>query len=513
MKFEVKVSRGAVWMAVLLSTVAPLAVGQSPALDPHVRQSLTLLEMWLDGQRVYEQIPGISVAVVHDQQVVWTAGLGQADRERKLAATPDTVYSICSISKLFTAIAVLQLRDEGRLRLDDPIEQHLPWFEMKQTHRGAAPITVERLLTHSAGLPQDPPIAYWTGTFDFPSSTQIRESLKEDELLFPAGRHFEYSNTAYVLAGEVVAAVSGLGYGERVKSRIIDPLGLTSTTPDMPAELQGGRLAMGYSGLARDGRRVPVPFFQTRGVAPAAGFASSATDLARFASWQFRLLGTGGSEVLAAETLREMHRVHFPDADWSEARGLGFRVWRSDGRTFVGHGGDCPGFRTAILLQPDERIAAIFLANASGIANERFAQRIYEIVAPAIRAAAAGEPVKAAADPSLAAYAGSYDYAPWGGEMLVFPWEDGLAFIDLPSTNPRAEIVRLRAVPGKPDRFRRIRKDGELGEAIVFTRDAEGRVIGVVRWNNPLPRIRGRSSTPQAAVSRVRSARPRWAVP
>lgn len=477
--------------AVMLWTLAPVAVAQNLALDPRVKQSLTFLEMWLDGQRVYDQIPGISAAVIHDQEVIWKAGFGNADREHKIAATPETVYSICSISKLFTAMAIMQLRDEGRLRLDDPIKQHLPWFEMKQTHAESAPITIESLLTHSAGFQQDPPIAYWTGTFNFPSSADIRASLKDDELLSPVGHHSEYSNTAYILAGEIVASASGISYAERVKSRIIEPLGLTSTFPDMPAELRGRRLATGYSGLGRDGKRVRVPFFQTKGVAPAAGFASSATDLARFASWQFRLLGTGRSQVLAAHTLREMQRVHFPDSDWSEARGLGFRVWRADDNTFVGHGGDCPGFRTAILLQPDNRIATIFLANASGVANERFAQRIYEIVAPAILAAAAGEPMKAAGDTSLAAFTGSYDYAPWGGEMLVFPWENGLAFIDLPTTNPRGEIIRLHAVPGKPGSFRRIRKDGSVAEPIDFKRDSNGRVNGVVRFNNPLPKIGG----------------------
>lgn len=479
------------WIAVLLSTAAPVAAAQNLAQDPRVKQSLTFLSMWLEGQRVYEQIPGISIAVVHDQQVIATAGFGAADRERSVAATPETIYSVCSISKLFTAIAVMQLRDEGRLRLDDSIQRHLPWFEIKPTYPESPPITVQSLLTHSAGLQQDPPIAYWTGAFSFPSGAEIRASLKDDELLFPVGRHYEYSNIAYILAGEIVAAASGRGYADRVTSRIIEPLGLTSTTPDMPGELRGGRLATGYSGVGRDGKRVPLPFFQARGVAPAAGFASSAIDLARFVSWQFGLLGGGKSEVLASNTLREMQRVHFPDPDWSEARGLGFRVWRSDDRTFVGHGGDCPGFRTAILLQPDDRIGTVFLANAGGVANERYAQRIYDIMAPAIRAAAAGEPMPAAADTTLAAFAGSYDYAPWGGEMLVFPWEDGLALVDLPTTNPRADMVRLRAVPGKPGSFRRVRKDGVLGEAIHFTRGADGRVNGLVRWNNPMPRIRG----------------------
>jgi CubicO group peptidase (beta-lactamase class C family) len=475
--------------AVLLLALAPLAITQDFASDPRVRQSLTFLELWLDGQRAYEQIPGVSAGIVHNQQLLWAAGFGYADRERGIAATPETVYSICSISKLFTSVAIMQLRDEGKLRLDDPAHQHLLWFAVKELYPESAPITIESLLTHSAGLQQDPPIPYWSGAFAFPTREQIQASLRTEEMLLPAQRYYEYSNTGFILAGEIVAAASGMDYAQHVRARIIEPLGLTSTTPEMPVELSDGRLARGYSGLARDGVRIGLPLFQTNGVAPAAGFASSARDLARFAAWQFRLLSSGGSEVLAPNTLREMHRVHRVDADWSRARGLGFRVWRSGDRSFVGHDGDCPGFRTAILLQPDERIATVFLSNASGIASEAFAQQIYDIVGPAIRAAAAGDPLPPAPDASLAAFQGIYDYAPWGGEMIVFPWEDGLAAVDLPSTKPREDMFRLRAVPGEQGRFRRVRKDGNLGERIDFTRDADGRVLEVVRYNNPFPKV------------------------
>lgn len=474
--------------AALVVSAAPLAA-QDLVLDPRVKQSLTFLEMWLDGQRAYEQIPGVSVAVVHDQQLLWAAGLGLADRERHVAATPATVYSICSISKLFTSVAVMQLRDEGRLRLDDPVELHLPWFAVRQMYPESAPITIESLLTHSAGFQEDPSIPYWSGAFDFPSREQIRASLPTEQTLYPAQRYYEYSNLGLILAGEIVAAISGTPYAARMKTRILEPLGLTSTTAEMPEEIRGGRLATGHSARRRDGTRVPVRFFQTKGVAPAAGFASSAEDLARFASWQFRLLGRGGSEVVSANTLREMQRVHFIDPDWATTRGLGFRVWRADDRTFVGHGGECPGFRTALLLQPDERIAIVFMANANGVASEAFAQRIYDLVAPAIRAATAGEQSSPAPDASMARFQGAYDFAPMGGEMIVFPWEEGLGMLELPSTEPRGEFIRLRAVPERPGGFRRVRKDGVLGEPIDFEADAEGRVVSLIRWNNPFPKV------------------------
>jgi CubicO group peptidase (beta-lactamase class C family) len=473
--------------------VAPAAgATQELGKDPRVRQALTFVEMWLDGQRTYEAIPGVSAAVVHDQQVIWSGASGQADRERAAAATTSTVYSICSISKLFTSIAVMQLRDEGKLRLDDPVARHLPWFAVKQMYPESGPITIESILTHSAGFQEDPSIPFWSGAFDFPSREQVMAILPSEETLYPAQRHYEYSNTGLFLAGEIVATSSGAPYADRIKTRILQPLGLTSTTPEMPAELRGGRLATGYSARRRDGTRVPVTFFQTRAFAPAAGFASTAEDLARFASWQFRLLARGGREVLAANTLREMQRVHFTDPDWKTTWGLGFRVWRAEERTFVGHGGDCPGFRTALLLQNDERVATVFMANANGIASEEFAQRMYEIVAPAIRSASAGKDIAPAPDASLVRYQGAYDFAPWGGEFIVFPWEDGLGMLLLPSTQPMAELIRLRAVPGSPGRFRRLRENDVLGEPIDFEVNAEGRVTHMRRWNNPLPKLPAR---------------------
>jgi|CXWL01.1.fsa_nt_gi CubicO group peptidase (beta-lactamase class C family) len=474
-----------------LTAPAPVSA-QEIARDHRVVQALTFLEMWLDGQRAYEGIPGISAAVVHDQQVIWKSGMGLADRERSAAASPSTVYSVCSISKLFTSVAVMQLRDEGRLRLDDPVARHLPWFKVKQMHDDSGSITIESLLTHSAGFQEDPSIPFWSGSFTFPTREEVMATLPSEETIYAAQRHYEYSNLGLFLAGEVTTAAAGTPYADRVQAKILEPLGLVSTFPEMPAGLRGTRLATGYSSRGRDGARRVLPFFQTRGMAPAAGFASTAEDLARFLAWQFRLLGRGGSEILNANTLREMQRVHFIDPDWKTTRGLGFRVWRAGEQTFAGHSGDCPGFRSALQIQAEDRIGTVFLSNAGGVASENFAQQIHEIVAPAIRAAVANKEAGQAPDLSLARFQGSYDFSPWGGEMLVFPWEDGLALVDLPTSQPMADLVRLRAVPGSPGRFRRVRENGVLGEPFDFVIDAAGRVTDLKRWNNPFPRIQMR---------------------
>lgn len=490
--------------ALLLAT-APVIADDDIRQHPRVQQAIKVLELWLQAERDYEEIPGISASVVHDQQVVWAGGFGFADLERKAPARPDTIYSVCSISKLFTSVAVMQQRDAGKLRLDDPVGKHLPWFAIERTDRDAPEITIEGLLTHSAGLPRESDFPYWTGPeFAFPTREQMIEKLQSQETLYPAQTYFQYSNLGMSLAGEIVAGASGKPYGEYVRERILGPLQLSSTTPEMPRDQRGGRLAVGYSARHRDGTRQPVTFFAAQGIAPAAGYASTVEDLARFASWQFRVLQRkSGEEVLKANTLREMHRVHWVDPDFETTWGLGFAVIRNQNKTFVGHGGSCPGFRSQLLMKPDEQIATVFMANAQGVNTGQFAQRMYEIMAPAIKAAApqkdesadAPDPdpeqrkkaaAKAAeASKALERYTGTYESG-FAGEIAVVVWEDSLAAFGLPTMNPVEGLMKLRKAG--EHRFRRVREDDKtLGEAIVFEMGPDGRAERM-RWHSNIYR-------------------------
>lgn len=465
---------------------------QSVAGHDRVRQATELLKTWLDAQRAYDQIPGISLGVVYDQELVWSGGFGYADIARQAPATASTVYSICSISKLFTSIAVMQQRDAGRLRLDDPVAKHLSWMTIKRSAPESGEITIEGLLTHASGLPRESDHPYWTGPdFPFPTREQIVERIAAQQTLYPAGTYHQYSNLGLTLAGEVAAAAGGMPYADLITRSILSPLGMTSTTTEIPVAERGKRFAMGYSAILRDGGRKPVPFFQTRGIAPAAGFASTVEDMAKFASWQLRLLGKGGTEILNVNTLRDMQRVHWVDPDFETTWGLGFAVWRSDNKTFVGHGGSCPGFRTQLLLKPDEKIATIFMANALGVNSGMWAQRAYEIMAPAMRAAAksgGAAPVAATGsapapvmtyDASLDRYVGTYGGS-FGGELAVVRWEDGLSILSLPTMDPLRSLMKLKKTGEHT--FRRVRKDEALGEEIAFELGPDGKPTRF-RWH------------------------------
>ncbi len=468
--------------------VSKISIANDLKDDPRVQTALNLLEVWAEAEMAYADIPGVSMAVVHDQDLLWSRAFGFADRERKAQAETDTIYSICSISKLFTAIGVLQLRDRGKLELDDPVSQHLPWFDIQQSYEGAPPATVRGILTHSAGLPRESDHPYWTyPEYSFPTREQIIDRVSEQKTLYPEGRYFQYSNLGLTLAGEIVAQVTGQPYAEYSRRNILDPLGLSDTSTEIPVQHRGGRFAMGYSGKRREGGREPLTFFQVNGIAPAAGYASTVLDLAKFASWQFRLLSNDGEEVLKASTLREMQRVQWMDPDWKTTWGLGFSVSRRDDKTFVGHGGSCPGFRSDLLLQTKDKFASVSMANASDADASKFTRNAYRIVAPAIADAAAATEKAKAPDSSLARYVGTYESG-WGGEIAVLPWKDGLAMLFLPTDNPMDALEALK--PVGENRFRRVRRDdGELAEEVVFTVE-NGKVIRFTRHNNHSPKIR-----------------------
>ncbi|HKA38111.1 MAG TPA: serine hydrolase domain-containing protein, partial [Thermoanaerobaculia bacterium] len=412
---------GMTWSCIVAAAVAMTAAAslsaQTIAADPRVAAAVELAQTWLDGERAYDQIPGVSAAIVHDQEVLWSRGFGWADVASRRPASASTIYSICSISKLFTSVAVLRERDAGHLHLEEPVSKYLSWFKLKKTE-GEGDITIEGLLTHASGLPRESDSPYWSPPdYRFPTHEQIVERLSSQSALYPPETYFQYSNLGLTLAGEVVAATSKMPYDAYVRTNILEPLGLKSTTTEMPEAERGKRLATGYTALDREGKRQAMPFFQVRGIGPAAGFASTAEDLARFASWQFRLAERGGTEILKATTLKEMQRVHWVDPDFETLRGLGFNIIKAEGgKAFVGHDGGCPGYRTSLLLSPSDEIAIAFLSNANGVDSIGYARDLFDIVAPAVRAAVK-EPEKAKApDPAMRRYAGTYSAQPWTGE-------------------------------------------------------------------------------------------------
>ena len=409
---------------------------------PDVASNIDLLCAWIESQMAYRGQPGLSIGIIHDQELVWARGFGYANVEKQVAATPTTRYRIASITKLFTSTAILILRDAGRLQLDDPITRHLPWFAVRQRYPDAPPITIRHLLTHTSGLPREAAFPYWTDA-NFPTPAQLREALARQETVFPTETRWKYSNLALSLAGEIVAAVAGQDYEEFVQERILDPLGMTETRVRSP-QPDDPELAVGYGRRMPGGGRGVRPFTDSRGITPAANMATSVADLAKFAMLQFRDRPAGGHQILRGSTLREMQRVHWLDPDWKMGWGLGFRFTRERYVTYVGHSGKVPGYRTQLLICPTTRIAVIVLSNADDCDPLACAERAFRWVAPALVTRAAPKPEPEAPDPGWQRYAGKYRDA-WG-DSQVLVHQGKLVIIDPASPDPLQGLGTLTPV-------------------------------------------------------------------
>lgn len=218
-----------------------------------------------------------------------------------------------------------------------------------------------------------------------------------------------------------------------------------------------------------------MPNFDTQALTPAAGFTSNVPDLARFATWQFRLHNTGRQEVLRASTLREMQRVQWTNPDGKASWDLGFAVGREGANTLIDHTGVCPGHLAAISMTMNDEVAVIALANANdnqSLARYTRPKRQIMLKGLRLRQARSGP-----GSPDLAAYSGRYEGQPWASETVLAPWGEGLAHLSLPNTDPAADLDVLRHVGA--DRFRYVREDGSLAHEIVFERDSAGQVRGM----------------------------------
>ncbi|QDO94610.1 serine hydrolase [Formosa sediminum] len=449
--------------------------------QPDYTEAIKLVEVWLEAQKDFDKLPGISAAIITDQDMLWSGAYGQLNVEKKVKTKATTICSICSISKLFTSVAIMKLYDEGKLRLDDRIEDLLPAYKLKQKYPESGPITIRSLLTHSSGLPREAAYPYWTSPdFPFPSKAEIDSKLENQETLYPASTYFQYSNLGLTLLGEIVEEITGIPYNEYIENNILNPLNLKDTRTELPEQLYGEELAIGYASIQRNGSREKLKFFQANGITPAAGFSSNVIDLGKFASWQFRLRDTTSTELLKPSTLKYMQNVHWTDPNWKRTWGLGFAVYKGDnGSTWVGHGGSCPGYETTLQLDLKHKKAYSVMINANGTDPSKYVKGMHGIIEK-VKKSTKKTPAKTTK--ILQQYTGYYNLSPWWSEIYISTWNDKLVALSLPSDKPQNSMAFYKHIKG--DTFQRLRDDNELGETLTFIRNKSGEIISFERHGN-----------------------------
>jgi CubicO group peptidase (beta-lactamase class C family) len=449
------------------------------AADPEVQGAQRLFSAWLDGQMIERGLPGVAVGVVSDQDLVWATGFGFADVAGKVAMTPQTKFRMASHSKLFTATAVMQLREQGKLRLDDPVSKYLPWFAVKPSDSDDPPITIEELLTHSSGLPREAG-PHWT-TFEFPTADQLRALMPARVAPFAPEVRWKYSNLAFSVAGMIVEAVSGQKWADYVQREIFQPLGMTASSVDK--NVSG--LALGYGRRMPDHSRAINPFIDARGMAAATGVTSTVEDMAKFASAQFRTGRRGGAQILSTGSLREMHRVRVLENNWTQGNAIGFAVRKAGDKIYVSHGGSYPGYQTNTMLWLEGKVAVIVLTNADDGNPAALATELMNTVGQAVAKAAAKPAPTPTWDSSWSRFAGLYRGR--GGDSRVVELNKRLVLIASNSAN-LDNPVRLEPIGDGTFRYVAASGGGPVGEIVRFVEE-NGRVTRMITGDSYVERV------------------------
>lgn len=433
------------------------------------------------------RLPGAAVGVVHGNELVWSGGVGFADVATRRAADPRTLYRIASITKTFTATAVMQLRDEGRLALDDPAVAYLPELQSSSSPFGPIEsLTIRRMLSHESGLQGEPPGADWVRVLYEGSAERNLARAAEIAPTVAPNSQGKYSNLAYQLLGEIVTRVSGVSYPTYIRTRILGPLQMKATSFDpLPARLRARR-ATGYDArfLSDEFELAPEKSI----LLAEGGLWSCVDDLARWLSFQLAAsdnADTSASEVLADATVREMQRARYlHDEAWTRAWAIGWYAARHNDVIWVMHSGGLHGFTTNMCFDPKERVGAIALLNSIGNATE-LAIQLAAIARDAVRNAGASFELPASLPDAWRPLLGLY-LVPHFGFVVRLEWRDGkLTFLDATAPDWKPTLTPT----DDPDVFTIEPGLRESGEPVRFERDSDGRVVSVFLAFATYPRL------------------------
>ena len=382
---------------------ASSAVAQTGKLSTEMRAKI---ESAISAFMAESKVPGISAAIVEDDEFVWSASFGMADLENSVPATSQTLYRLGSISKSLTSTAAMVLWEHGKLDMDSPVQKYCPAFPLKHW-----PITTRQLLGHLAGIrsyhvPEYPYSVSQTdpevgNTRHFENG--IEGGLKffaNDPLVAQPGTHFNYSTQGYTLAGCAIEGASEEKYADYVRESVLVPAGMLQTRPDDRFAIVPLRTRF-YS-KSQSGAVVNAEFLDASYKIPGGGWLSSAPDMARF---EVAIL----NDRLVRRATRDLMWTASTPSDGlgRMAYGLGWQLGKTDGVEDVGHGGSQQGTSTMMLIAPDARAGVVVLTNSDGVGASGLATRLLAIVL--------GLPVRVhkevAVDPkSFDGYVGSYQF-------------------------------------------------------------------------------------------------------
>ena len=341
-------------------------------------KSIKYVGSWLRFKFDREEYPGLVVAIAHKGKVIFNQAYGYANLEHKEKLTTDHIFRIASHSKTFTATAIMQLQEKGRLRIDDYVVDYVSWLK-DHTDKRWQKVTIRQLLSHGAGVIRDGENAdFWQLEQPFPNAEEFKKELLGAKLVIENNTKHKYSNFGYSLLGNVIESASGVSYNDYVQKNIVDQLKLKNTGPEYSPAIDG-KLVTGYTRRDVNKTRLPIAQIDTKALSPATGFYATAVDLCEYFTAHF----TGSKKLLDDESKKEMQRVQFhckvPGQDNDEDYGLGFEIEYLKDRKTISHGGGFPGHLTKTIADTEDEIVVTVLANCLGCPTSAINKGIFSI--------------------------------------------------------------------------------------------------------------------------------------
>ena len=437
-----------------------------------LKDACQYIDRWLSFYTQDRGIPGLVFAVQHKRNPVFLRSYGFSDLHSKTMLDPNRTFRIASHSKMFTAIALFQLLEEGALRLDDPIVQHLPWVKRASDQR-IPMITIGELASHGAGILRDGSDArYWQMLRPFLNEDELKANVLRGRAVLDANVQFKYSNVGFSILGMIIKRVSGLPYNEYVLQEIIEPLKLTHTGPDLD-EIARNTLVCGHGRTFPGTAREVLPHFDTQAMSSATGFYSRAADLCRFG----KVLWKGNKELLSQRSKQLMQKIQFPIHGDQDYYGMGLMVERDGNQTLLGHSGGFPGFTSRTFIDPHAQLVVSVLANSADTDTSEIARAIVETIRYFQTYDAS--PAKAVSRRELTRFEGRF-YSPWACLDIVRV-NKGLVVVCPHLPSPFKDVLADLEYRGK-NSFRMNNQEGMMfpGENLKVRFDKKGKPQTVV---------------------------------
>ncbi|MFN8637243.1 MAG: serine hydrolase domain-containing protein [Chloroflexota bacterium] len=440
-------------------------------------------------------VVGLAAGTDQDNALAWSQGFGwgggpstaasSAPGSRPLDA--DTQFRVASITKTFTATAVVQLRDAGKLHLDDPLVQHVPEFAAVESPFGRIEdVTLRRLASHSSGLVGEPPLDHWL-SLRFPTREEWLASLPGVKVAIPPGSAFKYSNLGYTLLGEVVERVSGMPYVEYMQQAVFGPLGMASTTFEPTGEL-AARAASGHLAHPFEDAAETAPPSPLNGMAAAGQLWTTARDLSRWLAFHCGAVAperrsgvpvASGEEILSATSRYEMQQAVYVEPGWVGGYGFGWRILRRGDRVYHGHGGSVPGYRSQVYFDASIQAGIVVLIDGVGAADA-IAAPLMDTVAQHVAAAECARPSAppSPTPPEYRKYLGQYRMLRVGDQPARLEYRDGRLQLKDASSSPFPVAPLVTLDPTDDPAAFMVRGGRYSGELLRFSFASSGLVTG-----------------------------------